>query len=220
MIDENRLRLVRKWLDSKPSLAEYEPQPYRPHLVPLVGWKIPLVDVRRRMGLPHWTLEGSTYFITFRLLNRSLGNLLSAQNWTGARIFEEFLFYDYRVRYDIDAYVVMPDHIHLLIRPFSGHDLEDILKHLKGRSSRYINLALKRRGKMWKRDSFDSIIRGIDHWTDKFDYIHRNPVKAGLVATPQEYPWSSVRTMFSKGRLESFPWGYSGESPAKAGETT
>ena len=99
----------------------------------------------------------------------------------------------------------MPDHVHLLITPMAGRPLARILQALKGFSAWEINSRLKRRGSIWQAESFDHLIRNDADWLDKFDYIHNNPVKAGLVPAPENYPFSSLVTLHAVGRLESLP---------------
>ncbi len=201
MLDESRLRAIRSWLFDRPTGLQYMPRPYALDLQPLVGWRIPKVTIRWN-HMPRWELEGSTYFITFKV-TRELGTIL--RRGRSREILEEILFHDYRLRYDLDAYVVMPDHFHMLFRPFSGEDLGSLLKSLKGRTSRRINLALGRHGRLWQPRSFDRIIRSPREWLWRVHYIHQNPVRAKLVARAEDYAWSSLLTMHSMGRLESFP---------------
>ncbi|MBI3580981.1 MAG: transposase [Nitrospinae bacterium] len=97
-------------------------------------------------------------------------------------------------RFLLSVAVVMPDHAHLLLWPkekYSGvfYSLNDILRPIKGASSRGINLFLGRRGPVWQKESFDRIIRNEREWREKYDYICNNPVKNGLAEKPNEYPW-------------------------------
>jgi len=94
-------------------------------------------------------------------------------------------------RYVLDAYVIMPDHVHLLIRPLSDWQLSEILQGLKGFTARKINMELGRRGRFWQRENFDHMIRDEDDFLDKLRYIHDNPTAAGLVERPDDYPFSS-----------------------------
>lgn len=95
-------------------------------------------------------------------------------------------------RYALDAHVTMPNHVHLLIQPLSNWTLGRILQGLKGFTAREINRALGRVGRFWQNESFDHLIRNEEDWLDKRDYIHNNPVKAGLVENPGEYPFSTL----------------------------
>jgi REP element-mobilizing transposase RayT len=122
-----------------------------------------------------------------------------------ASLVEEALWFYYAERYVLDAYVVMPDHVHLLMQPCNGWSLAKILQGIKGFTAREINRVLGRKGLFWQNEDFDHLIRSERDWLDKLDYIHMNPVKAGLVDRPHDYPFSSLVTIHSEGWLESLP---------------
>jgi REP element-mobilizing transposase RayT len=83
----------------------------------------------------------------------------------------------------------MPDHVHLLFTPYEKWPLAQIMKRVKGVSARYINAVIRHSGTLWQDESFDRIVRADEDVRKKGDYISENPVRAGLVATPEEYPW-------------------------------
>jgi putative transposase len=80
------------------------------------------------------------------------------------------------------AWVVMPNHVHLLVVPHPEWALEQLLHSWKGFTSNQINLHLKRSGELWQRSYFDRLIRDADHFANCVRYIRRNPVKARLRA--------------------------------------
>ncbi len=84
--------------------------------------------------------------------------------------------------HELGCYVVMPNHIHAIVRPLVAcdNDLEDILHVWKGRSAYEINQRLGRTGKLWQRESFDRIIRDEEHLWRVIQYIGRNPLRAHL----------------------------------------
>ena len=92
---------------------------------------------------------------------------------------------------DLHAFVVMPNHVHLLITPTIP--LARVMNWIKGVSARQANLLLDRTGKpFWQDESFDHWVR---HWREfeKIrDYIHENPVRAGLTGDAAEWPYSSA----------------------------
>jgi REP-associated tyrosine transposase len=95
---------------------------------------------------------------------------------------------------DLHAVVIMPDHVHLLLTPLLGKDLwafplAEIMRRIKGRSARAINLRLAREGPVWQAESFDHVLRSKDSLAEKVDYICQNPVRAGLVASGDDYRW-------------------------------
>jgi type I restriction enzyme R subunit/putative DNA methylase len=100
-------------------------------------------------------------------------------------------------RYRILAWVIMPNHVHVLIDP-----AEPISKSIQGWKSftaRWLLAHNERLGlgildphHVWMREYWDRFIRDDDHLRATIDYIHRNPVKAGLCREPGEWPWSSA----------------------------
>ena len=88
-------------------------------------------------------------------------------------------------RYKLGAYVVMPNHVHAVLRPLAPRrfPLERLLQGLKAACSRNINAARSSRGTLWQHESFDRIVRDEEHLWRAIQYIGRNPVKAGLRGT-------------------------------------
>jgi putative transposase len=92
--------------------------------------------------------------------------------------------------YELGAYVVMANHVHLLIRPLIAPDR--LLKSLKGATARAANRLLGRTGEpFWQKESYDHCVRNRIEFEKIRMYIETNPVKAGLVRNPEDYPWSS-----------------------------
>ena len=83
-------------------------------------------------------------------------------------------------RYWLGSYVIMPNHVHALVRPIAGHALSDILHSWKSFTANQANKALGRQGQFWQDESFDHIVRD-EHHLEKFGrYIAENPAKARL----------------------------------------
>jgi REP element-mobilizing transposase RayT len=80
-------------------------------------------------------------------------------------------------------FVVMPNHVHLFVKPLGERTLARITQSWKGWSAREINRLLGRRGAFWQEESYDHIVRDHDQWIDLAQYIRRNPVKARLPAS-------------------------------------
>jgi type I restriction enzyme R subunit len=83
-------------------------------------------------------------------------------------------------RYDLGAFVVMPNHAHVLFRPRDGYALEDIAHSWKSYTSKEINKVLGRKGTLWQEDYWDRMIRHEAHLLACARYIEDNPVKAKL----------------------------------------
>jgi len=91
----------------------------------------------------------------------------------------------------LHAWVVMPNHVHLLIAPLAP--IAAITKAIKGSTARAANLLLNRTGEyFWQDESFDHWIRDEAEFQKVKKYIERNPVAAGLVKEESEWPWSSA----------------------------
>ncbi len=97
------------------------------------------------------------------------------------------------LRIELDAAVVMPDHVHLIVRILNGLPLGAILKSIKGFSARAINRTLASRGSLWLDESFDHIIRHEQEWHEKVIYIRDNPTNKGIVENWQDYPWLWIK---------------------------
>jgi REP element-mobilizing transposase RayT len=150
------------------------PQDGRFSVQPRGSLRITPPDIKRtRRRLPHWSLEGATYFITFRLAN---GVLTSHE----INLVLEHIRDGDPQYYDLLAIVVMPDHAHLLITPGDGYTLSRIMKGIKGASARKVNNSRKSTGRIWQDESLDRIIRDDGELLEKLRYMLHNPVKVGL----------------------------------------
>ena len=97
------------------------------------------------------------------------------------------LLLDYRLY----GFCVMPDHLHLIIHPLGKYDFSYIMKMIKGSFSRKTNKISAKEGKIWQKGFYDEMITDSLRLIQKLEYLHNNPVKAGLVSSPEEYPYSS-----------------------------
>jgi valyl-tRNA synthetase len=86
-------------------------------------------------------------------------------------------------RYELHSWVVMPNHVHALVRPWSGYQLKDILHSWKLFSSRRINQLVGRSGQLWQHESYDHIVRSEQALPRISEYIERNPELAGITVT-------------------------------------
>ncbi|MFQ5611904.1 MAG: transposase [Anaerolineae bacterium] len=112
-----------------------------------------------------------------------------------AKLVAESLHYrDGRV-YDLDAFCIMPNHIHLVFTPLrkedgTYHAMSAIMHSLKGRCAREANLLLGRQGKFWQHENYDRVIRDEAEWQRVVNYVLNNPVKANLVQHWKDWPWT------------------------------
>jgi REP element-mobilizing transposase RayT len=123
-------------------------------------------------------------------LDRGYGSALLRDE--AARIVSETLLHDDGERYALQAWCVMPNHVHVLATMNAEHELGAIVQAWKGFSAKRINALLARRGRLWAADYFDRFMRDQEHYLTSKAYIEMNPVKAGLCARPEEWPWGSA----------------------------
>ncbi len=83
-------------------------------------------------------------------------------------------------RYQLQDFVVMPNHVHVLVRPMQDYRLQDVIRSWKGYSARCINQHAGRKGSLWQNDYWDRLIRNRHHEWHIRKYIQNNPQKAGL----------------------------------------
>jgi REP element-mobilizing transposase RayT len=90
--------------------------------------------------------------------------------------------------YELYAYAVMANHVHLLIQPKISPSV--LMKALKGATAREANRLLARTGEpFWQKESYDHWVRNDTEFQSIRAYIENNPVKAGLVNNAEDYPW-------------------------------
>lgn len=127
---------------------------------------------------------GQTYFVSSQTADRK--PLFRYQRW--AELFLQVLEV-YRSGYLLHAYVLMPDHIHLLLTPKDS--LEVAVQKLKGGFSYRAKRELGWQGEVWQRGFSDHRIRDAKDWDRHVEYIRMNPVKARLCTAPVEYKYGS-----------------------------
>jgi len=120
-----------------------------------------------------------------------------------------------RCRFDLWAYVIMPEHVHIVLWPREGETVSAILKGIK--------LPVARKSLIWARESSPGLLRAMEHRTpngkvahrfwqrggghdrnlrsdrdvhEKIRYVHENPVRRGLVSRPEDWAWSSCRAHY------------------------
>ena len=138
-------------------------------------------------GLKRFQNAESLHFITFSCFHR-----LPLLKTSGASETVEAVLEATRARHlaRVYAYVLMPEHIHLLVNEPPRILLAQFLKAVKQTTSRKLRGS---REKFWQDRYYDSNIYGEMARSEVIRYIHRNPVKRGLVEKPEDWPWSSFR---------------------------
>ena len=138
--------------------------------------------IKHRHRLPHWTLDGAYYVITFRLKEGTLNDKEKS-------IILKNVKEGHNKFYHLVAVQVMPNHVHLIIKPIGIYTPQRIVKGIKGVTSRRINQVRNLRGSLWMVDYFDRIIRNQTDFDEKLKYIYENPVRAGLIDNAGDYEW-------------------------------
>ena len=143
--------------------------------------------------------SSSTYFITAGTYCKT--HVLQSDRM--AELFCKTLF-DYRDagKFRLHAFVVMPNHIHLLITVPEGMTLERVMQFIKGGFSHRAGKLFGIRSAIWQKSFVDRRVRDLREYEKFQEYIHQNPVKSGLAAAPAEYPYSSANPAF---RLDELP---------------
>ena len=112
-------------------------------------------------------------------LNESYGScILKDENV--AKIVANSIMHFNKVRYDLDDWVIMPNHVHLLIRPYPDFKLSDVMHSIKSYSAHQINKLLGKKGDVWMHESYDHIVRNEKSFFLIKNYIRQNPVKANI----------------------------------------
>ncbi len=195
----------------------------------------PHAPVHKRHGayLPHWTKENATYFVTFRLadsLPRQVMEKLKSEKGkifklvedalhTGdgpqylsdpriADLVQNALLHFHMQRYFLCAWAILPNHVHVLVRPFASFDLKSILHSWKSFTAHEANKILNRTGNFWQAESYDYMIRDEQDYWRRAEYTLKNPAKAGL----QNWRW-----MGSNDLVDFID---AGETPASHGRDT
>ena len=150
----------------------------------------------------------------FKKYEELLDNPKSGPQWLGlnnvAKIVKESLHYRDGVEFDLYAYCIMSNHIHIVFRHLnrevkSSDNLKlapvtNILKSFKSFTGLHANRALQRKGAFWQEESFDRIIRDEKELENVIAYTLNNPVKVNLVSEWEKWPHSYCKKEF----LESF----------------
>jgi putative transposase len=167
--------------------------------------------------LPHFDSQDVVQFVTFRLADslpmaalarlrtaaqpESLRDELLDRGWGAcwlrseqiARLVEDaFLAFD-GTRYRLNAWTIMPNHVHVLVTVVPGESLGTIVSSWKRFTAREANKRLGRTGAFWQDDYWDRFIRNDEHFAAVVSYIDLNPVKAGLVDEAHLWAWGSAR---------------------------
>ena len=188
----------------------------------------------QRGYLPHFDAPGVTQFVTFQLhdafpvarraewetilrepddsakrkkieawLDRGHGECW-LRHRDVAELVEKILLAADERDYRMQAWVVMPNHVHLVVGVWDV-PLAKLIGGWKGKSSRLANVLLRRSGQFWQEDYYDMLLRDEAHLRRAIRYTEQNPTKAFLAKAARDWPWCSAR---HRDEYERLPWQY------------
>ena len=162
--------------------------------------------------LIHHTAPACTYFVTTKTWqNRALFKAEKVAEVVANRL----LSYRNRGNYLLHEFVMMPDHLHLLLTPGSTTTLERAIMLIKGGSSHEIHRLRGHKMEIWQAGFYDVTVRDESDYHARRQYIRMNPVKAGLVERPEDWAFGSASGKF---QLDPMPSRLRLTSGAKAHE--
>ena len=130
---------------------------------------------------PVWVRDSEeTFFITICCAERAVNSL--AREGTGGELVASVAYRNERSRWWCSAFVVMPDHVHLLVNFPEGESMKGSLRDWKRWTARQLGIS-------WQRDWFDHRLRAEESWRAKAEYLVNNPVRAGLVEEAEDWPY-------------------------------
>jgi putative transposase len=151
--------------------------------------------------LRHRTAPGCTYFVTTDTWeNREIFRVVEVAELVTQRILE----CRDSSAYLLHEFVVMPNHLHLLLTPGRTTTLEKAMQLIKGGASHAIHQRRGHKMQVWQPGFHESTVRDSRDYETKCAYIRMNPVKAGLAERPQDWPYGSASGQF---RMDEIPQG-------------
>ena len=121
-----------------------------------------------------------------------------------AKMVMDAIHYRDQRSYHLHAFVVMPNHVHLLITPMEA--VSKVMQSLNRFTAREGNRMLRLTGQpFWQDESYDRLVRNNTEFERICHYIESNPVTAGMAATPGEFPWSSARRVANPPQVANLP---------------
>jgi REP element-mobilizing transposase RayT len=151
-------------------------------------------DHKPDLPLPADTFEASEPPLT-------LGSC-ALRNANVAQIVQDALLHFEGERYQLAAWCIMPNHVHAVLTPLSGHQLSAILQSWKSFTAKGINKMLGHRGTFWERESFHHLIRTPEHFDEFVLYTEINPVNAGFCQQPEDWRFGNCGAGFQPAPIE------------------
>jgi REP element-mobilizing transposase RayT len=143
------------------------------------GGKLSVQDKKRLFALFTERVEG--------YLDAGAG-ACSLKNKEVALCVKNAIFFFHNKRYRLFVWCIMPNHVHVVIRPLPEFALADILHSWKSFTSKVANKILKASGTFWQKEYYDHLVRDEDDFNRIVKYVLENPIKAGL----KNWPWVGI----------------------------
>ncbi len=140
-----------------------------------------------RCRLPHVRVDGATYFVTWRV-RRDQPDLA----FTERAVVMATILHARGRRFQLDAVVVMNDHVHVIVTPGEGHSVEGIVQAWKGVSAVRLRTA-GRLGGCWQREYYDRVIRGPRAFEATLRYVEQNPARRWPGIRDYPFLWLASR---------------------------
>jgi putative transposase len=146
---------------------------------------------------------GGSYFAKYQKL---LDGLASGPRWLAdqrvAAIVAEAIHFRDKKKYDLHAFTIMPNHVHMIFATVRRADcptdsVTEILQKLKWNTALKANRILGRSGPFWKSESYDHVIRTDEELERTILYVLNNPVAAGLAISWEQWPWTYCKASFA-----------------------
>ncbi len=139
--------------------------------------------------LKHINLEGYAYFVTTNIYHRQK---IFSNSPIADIVLSALFFLRDKGYYRLYSFVIMPEHLHLIILPQNKKTVSQIMHSLKSYTAKKINNLLGRSEKIWQAGFYERIIRNQDDLREKAIYIENNPVRKKLAEEPEKYFYSSA----------------------------
>jgi putative transposase len=154
-------------------------------------------------------MEGpGTFFVTKNLQPR----ISVIDEVVASEICNALCFYSEKNETSLAAFVVMLDHWHALLATRDGKSVSTRMRLLGRWLSRKTGERLLEQGCTWQDGFHDIRVRSAKQFQFVCGYIEENPVRAGLVKTPSDWPWSSANARYQSALTRPWPWGFETET--------
>lgn len=143
------------------------------------------------MTIPYrGSTSNGTYFITASTFQKQ--SILQSSRMA-VLLIDVLFHYQKHGKYQLREFIIMPNHFHLLITPIFPVALEKAIQFIKGGFSYRAKKELGFSGEIWQTSFYDHRVRDSAEYSRFRHYIHMNSVKRGLVASPEEFAYSSAK---------------------------